>query len=56
MRKGIIFSATLHAGIIGATLVAWPHAIAESPEEMLPAIPVDLVPADLTRQPLLLDD
>jgi hypothetical protein len=43
MRKGILFSATLHAGIIGATLVAWPHAVADSPSEILPAIPVELV-------------
>jgi hypothetical protein len=43
MRKGIIFSATLHAGIIGATLVAWPHAVSDLPSELLPAIPVELV-------------
>ncbi len=43
MKKGIIFSATLHAGILGATLVAWPHAIPDLSSELLPAIPVDLV-------------
>jgi outer membrane biosynthesis protein TonB len=43
VRKGILFSTTLHVGIIGATLVAWPHAIPEAPSELLPAIPVELV-------------
>lgn len=42
MRKGIIVSAALHIGVIGAALVTWPHALMLS-DEPVPVIPVDLI-------------
>jgi hypothetical protein len=43
MRKGIFASGALHAGIVVATVVAWPHAAPNLASEMPPAIPVELV-------------
>ena len=43
MRKGVIVSALLHAGIITATLVSWPNALDLSIEEIPPSIPIELV-------------
>ena len=42
MRKGIVVSGALHLGVIGATLVAWPHAL-NLPDEETPVVPVELV-------------
>ena len=43
VRKGVIVSAVLHAGIITATLVSWPSALDLSIEEIPPTIPIELV-------------
>lgn len=43
MRRGIAISAALHAGIIGASLIAWPHALDLPAEEETPVVPVDVV-------------
>jgi len=49
MRKGIIVSAALHMGVIGATMVTWPSAFSQS-EEALPIVPVELITlADVTN-------
>jgi outer membrane biosynthesis protein TonB len=49
MRKGIIVSAALHMGVIGATMVTWPSAFSQS-EEALPIVPVELITiADATN-------
>lgn len=42
MKRSIIVSAMLHAGIIAAATVAWPHALDLS-DETPPIVPVDLV-------------
>ena len=42
MRKGVIASALLHVGVIGATLIAWPRAL-DLPEDSPPAVPVEVV-------------
>jgi len=41
MRRGIIVSAVLHAGVVGATLMSWPSALDLSDEAQI--VPVDLV-------------
>lgn len=49
MRKGIIVSAALHMGIIGASMVTWPSAFSQS-DEALPIVPVELITlADVTN-------
>jgi len=49
MRKGIIVSAALHMGVIGATMVTWPSAFSQS-EEALPIVPIELITiADATN-------
>ncbi len=49
MRKGVIVSAALHVGLIGATMVTWPSALSQS-EEALPVVPVELITiADATN-------
>jgi outer membrane biosynthesis protein TonB len=42
VRRGILISGALHIGVIGATLVAWPHALDLSDDES-PVVPVELV-------------
>jgi outer membrane biosynthesis protein TonB len=42
MRKGIIVSAALHLGVIGAAMVTWPSALRLS-EEAPPSVPVELI-------------
>lgn len=42
MRKGIIVSAALHIGVIGAAMVTWPNALSQS-KDTLPTVPVELV-------------
>lgn len=42
MRKGIIVSAALHLGVIGAAMVTWPSALRPS-EEAPPSVPVELI-------------
>jgi outer membrane biosynthesis protein TonB len=42
MRKGIIGSAAIHAGVIVASVVTWPHAFDFS-DETPPSIPIELV-------------
>jgi len=49
MRKGIIVSAALHVGVIGAAMITWPNALSQS-EEALPTVPIELVTlADATN-------
>jgi hypothetical protein len=45
MRKGIIVSAALHMGIIGATMATWPSSFSQS-DEALPIVPVELITLD----------
>ena len=45
MRKGIIVSAALHMGIIGASMVTWPSGFSQS-DEALPIVPVELITLD----------
>jgi len=45
MRKGIIVSAALHMGIMGATIVTWPSSFSQS-DEVLPIVPAELVTLD----------
>lgn len=42
MRKGIIVSAALHLGVIGAAMVTWPNALSQS-EDALPTVPIELI-------------
>ena len=42
MRKAIFASAAIHAAVIGATLIVWPHALDQSDEPPI-VIPIDLV-------------
>jgi hypothetical protein len=49
MRKGIIVSAALHLGVIGAAMVTWPNALSQS-EDALPTVPIELISiADATN-------
>lgn len=49
MRKGIIVSAALHMGVIGATMITWPGGLSQS-DEVLPIVPVELISiADATN-------
>lgn len=49
MRKGIVFSAALHMGVIGATMITWPRGLSQS-DEVLPTVPVELISiADATN-------
>ena len=49
MRKGIIVSAALHVGVIGATMITWPSGLSQS-DEVPPTVPIELITlADATN-------
>ena len=43
MRKGVVLSALLHAGVLIATVISWPRALDVAPDETPPNIPIELV-------------
>lgn len=43
MRKGVVLSALLHAGVLIATVISWPRALDIAPDETPPNIPIELV-------------
>ena len=49
MRKGVIVSAALHLGVIGATMITWPSGLSQS-DEVPPTVPIELITlADATN-------